>query len=356
MLRLGLRETYLRTLYGRWPDAPQPPQPGYTLLMPVPPDLPVFFKLAVDVCARQDLSRLHETLVIPDRFDPSFRPVFEQVSGRWPQGRMRLLEPGPVDRLTRRVIGLEGGRIHWLQIVLAVNATRTTHALLHDVDLFLLDRDFLRTQYEECVERGLGCMGLQTRWPHPGLDHLMGPWEIVFDLGWMRGHSPFKMCPQNYDFPATAQGTGVRRLWADSTMLGQFLTAPQRLGIRTGARRFIHFESVLWNYRRLQAATAPFEDAKLSILLIRLLIDAYDPDANDTYGSVPSIEQLTRGTTDPASRVTYCAAPTRANYSTFRQRMEQLICSPIIEPDKAHRLRAGLAPFDEVFEWQPVMT
>ena len=51
--------------YRSWPSNPGL-LPGYTLLLTVPPDLPVFLRLAVEICRRQDQTGLVETLVIPD--------------------------------------------------------------------------------------------------------------------------------------------------------------------------------------------------------------------------------------------------------------------------------------------------
>ena len=343
---LGLKQQYLRTVYRRWPAADEPRE-GYTLLMPVPPDLPVFFHLAVDVCSRQDPAHLCETLVIPDRFDRSFRAVFESGAGRWPAGRMRLVEMGRVDRLTRRIVADEGGRIHWLQIVNGIAAARTTHALLHDADLFLLDHDFLSTHYEQCVSRGLDCMGLQTRWPmHKGLEHLMGPWQMIFSVPWARRRGPFELCPQHVDFPAPA----AVRLWADSTMLAQYRTLREKLAVRDGPRRFIHFESVLWNYRRFQITRGPFEDGKFSLLLIRLLVDAYDP-SRAAMQAVPSIEQLARGIERTDQSVTYLQPGTREQYPVFRGRVEPLISRGAVDDPVAQSLHDNLALFDRAFGW-----
>ena len=58
----------LENLYGKWEPRLSVPVPGYSLLMPVPGDLPVFLKIALDVCGKQNHQHLIETIIVPDQW------------------------------------------------------------------------------------------------------------------------------------------------------------------------------------------------------------------------------------------------------------------------------------------------
>ena len=60
-----LKDTVWRTAFARWPPL-HDTREGYTLLLPVPADLPVFLRLALANAAAQDCDGRVETLVIPD--------------------------------------------------------------------------------------------------------------------------------------------------------------------------------------------------------------------------------------------------------------------------------------------------
>jgi hypothetical protein len=89
-----------------------------------------------------------------------------------------------------------------------------------------------------------------------------------------------------------------------------------------------------------------------SLLLIRLLIDAYDPSGAGQY-PLPTIEELARGVTDPASRVTYGRPTTAEHYVTFRTRLEQLFEWGLVGARRLQAMRQALQPFDEAFAWTP---
>jgi hypothetical protein len=213
------------------------------------------------------------------------------------------------------------------------------------VDLFLLDADFLRTHYEECSRRGLGCLGVDHKWPHePGVEHLVGCWEMMFDTRWIRSHPPERLGSQH----AYING---KRLWFDSTLLGQALSPPSKTGKRLFPFRHIHFHEVIHRYRKFELATGSFEDERFSLLLTRLLIDAFDAQGNGY--KVPDLATLVRGLTRSDTPVTYGSPRTVAHYPTFRTHMERLLTEGAIEPSQAGPMAAALEPFDRALGWSP---
>jgi len=86
-----LKDTVWRTAFARWPPL-HDTREGYTLLLPVPADLPVFLRLALANAAAQDRDRRVETLVIPDAPSAAFKLAYEEASARLDAGPLRLVE------------------------------------------------------------------------------------------------------------------------------------------------------------------------------------------------------------------------------------------------------------------------
>ncbi len=58
--------------YRNWNGHSAPRQPAYTVLLPVPGDLPVFLFLAMDCMSRQDDRHRLEVIVVSDRRSDEF--------------------------------------------------------------------------------------------------------------------------------------------------------------------------------------------------------------------------------------------------------------------------------------------
>src|ERR1700691_3494039 len=84
---------YWRARLKSWP-ARQAGTEGYSLVMPVPGDLPVFLRLALAVCRPQQSEHRVETIVLPDRMTPEMRQIVSQARPDWP-GDL-YLQPLPV--------------------------------------------------------------------------------------------------------------------------------------------------------------------------------------------------------------------------------------------------------------------
>ncbi len=343
-----LQHAFWSALYGRWPEMGEA-IPGYTLLLSVPPDLPVFLRLAVDICRRQDLTHLVETLVVPDTYDAAFAREVAAAASDWPAGRMRLVQPGPIDRLTRSGM-TKASLIHWLQLVVGAREIRSSHAVVHDVDLFMLEPGFLRTSFEACRDGGFFCLGNDEAWKGavwtqlPRFAHVVALWEMVIDMQWLRAGPPAALRPQYARLPE-----GL--FWFETSMLVQAGTAPERIARRRAARA-VHFGWVIGGYRAFQQSRGCFGDDHFRLLLIRLLIAAFDPEGGPY--PLPGLAELERGLTEPGVRVGY-GDTARCNYPAFRDALEQVLCGDVFPARSVDVLRSGLAAFDAAFAWQPAL-
>lgn len=342
MIPLRLKNALWWLAYGRWP-APAAAVPGYTLLLTVPPDLPVFLHLAIEVCRQQDLTHLVETIVVPDRFDRGFRQHFQAATATWPEGRLRLCEPTLLDRAVRPLLR-KPSLIHWLQLVAGVRTLRSTHAVLHDVDLFMLEPAFLRSLFETCRDGRLACVGsapapASAPWARlPGFAHVVTLWELTFSAAWMREGPPTAMRPQNATLP---QG----KFWFETSLLAQARTDPRRI-VRHRPAELVHFGWVIGGYRTFQRSRGSFEDDQFRLLLIRLLVDTFGP--RHESGELPLYAALVRGLSDPAAPVHYGAAA-RTNYPAFRREIERLLRSDLFSTDRKSTLCRGLEAYDSAF-------
>ena len=327
-----------------WSPLPDDPIPGYTLLLPVPGDLPVFLKMALDVCSRQDLEHLADALVVPDHTTPQFEDRVADWTGSCAIRSLRLVKLQPQDRLF--VEKLNHPHLnYWLQLTRGVMATRTTHAVLHDADLVMTNPSFLKTHYESCLGRQLACLGVSPVWDpwfrQRGINHVVATWEMIFELSWWRSFEPW----QHMGHDDTLNGEQHE---FDITLWPQCKTAPERIGLRSEEKGFIHFNYVISAYRWFQQSTSSVEDQYFRLLLIRLLIDAYDA-AGWRY-ELPELGDMIRGLTDPTNRVTYTDAATPQHYAPFRSKIRRLLESGLLDAHAVSVIKDGLAPFDRAFK------
>lgn len=329
--------------YGQWSKPLAEPIPGYTILMMIPGDLPVFLKIALEVCATQNPDHLVETLVIPDKLMKGFPELLATWGKDYSISPIRLVNLKPPEQLITRY--QNNPHINcWLQVVRGVEAVRTTHALWHDADLFICEPEFLKTHYETCLQRHLACLGVSKAWDtwyqEQGLGHLTSTWELIFDANWMRSFKPWEH--RGHDGIVAGKPHTF-----DITFFPQCQTPPERIDRHQKEWGFVHFNYVIGTYRWFQRSKQSFEDENFRVLLVRLLIDAYDR-SGWSY-EVPSVEDLIKGASDGSNRVTYLQERTRQQYPEFRSKLQRLIESGLLDEEKASILQDGVRPFDRAF-------
>jgi hypothetical protein len=340
------KEALWKWLYSQWRTSVDKPIPGYSILMLVPADLPFFLKIALEVCATQNPTHLVETLIIPDQLVPGFAEVLETYAKSYSLSPIRLVQPPLLDQLIIRQ-----GNAHnncWLQMVRGVEALRTTHGLWHDVDLFITEPDFMKTHYEACAESHLACMGVSKAWDRAfeekGINHLTATWEMMFDTNWVRSFRPWEH--RGHD----AMLNGKPYLF-DITYWPQYKTPPEKVGRYQEELGFIHFNYVTGTYRLFQKSKGPHEDDSFRLLLVRLLIDAYD-QSGWVY-EIPPVDGLAKGITDPSNRITYVQEETRQRYPEFRSMLQKLLDCGLLNDEKVSIINKDLHPFDQAFGWNP---
>ena len=323
-----------------WNKPISQPISGYTALLPVPGDLPVFTQIALDVFSRQNPQHLVEILVVPDQLTPRFLELIKHWSQSFSTVPVRVVDPSFPAKL---LLWNRNPHVnYWVQLVSGSNAVRTTHALLHDADLFITEPDFAKNHYESCAQKQLACLGASPVWDRwyqeHGLEHLVSTWEMMFSVEWLRSFQPLEHIGHEGVI------AGKRHVF-DVTLYPQCQTPPDRIDRHTQEWGFIHFNYVIGTYRFFLASKSPFEDEFFRILLIRLLIDACD--SSDWNYEVPVLSELSQGLSEPANRVTYLQEKTRSHYKNFRLKLQQLINSGLLSTQKAANLSEAVRPFDQ---------
>ena len=286
--------------------------------------------------------------MIPDRPSEPFTAAFDAARQHWTNGQLRLTTLRPLERwITRRINSPHTN--HWLQLINGLEAATSTHALLHDADLFITDPNFLAGQYAGIHGTALAALGVQPVWDPwykaHGLDHVTATWELLFNVEWARSFQPWmhrghvgQINGQSHEF--------------DTTLLPQCLTEPRRIGRRSGDFGFVHFNYVICTYRWFQenqkAGKPAYVDEHWRILLIRLLVNAFE--STESEADVPSLEELTAALSGRSRRVDYRAESAITHYPEFRQKLQQLIDAGILEGRKMRILQEGIAPFDSALE------
>jgi hypothetical protein len=339
------KDTLWQWLYPQWRTPVAKLIPGYSILMLVPADLPFFLKIALEVCATQNPEHLVETLIIPDQSIQGFSEILETYAKDYPISPIRLIQPKRLDYLITRFQNNPHNNC-WLQMVRGVEALRTTHGLWHDVDLFITQPNFMKTHYETCSRADLACLGVSKAWDRSfdelGINHLTATWEMMFNLNWVRSFRPWEH--RGHDEIID----GKSHLF-DISYWPQYRTPAEKIGRHEQELGFIHFNYVTGTYRRFQRSKGPHEDDAFRLLLVRLLIDAYD-QSGWVY-EIPSVDNLAKGITDESNRITYLQETTRERYPEFRSKLQELLESGVLGDARASIMEEGVRPFDRAFGW-----
>lgn len=334
------------TLYRRWRTPARTLTPGYTILLPVPGDLPVFAKLALSMCDRQELKHCAEILVIPDQPSGPFARVYESCCKRWPKLPLRLVTLPRFDRQVTRTLN-NPSKNHWLQLIAGIAESETTHVLFHDADLFVSEPSFIESHYQRCVDDDLDCLGVSKVWDpwydENGYDHLTATWEMMTRVQWLRAYPP----ALHRGHKGTING---KEHVFDTTLRAQCVTPREGIGRHEREFGFVHFNYVISTYRAFQNSKGTFHDEDFRILLIRLLIDAFD-DSDWPY-DVPALSALVDGITNANAAVTCATEKSRSGYPGFRNKLEELLQAGLLSDEQVAGMRASVEPFDKAFAWR----
>lgn len=343
-MRSIFQSIFLYFFYNSWPVFNLPARKGYSVLLPLPGDLPVFLKFTFDWLKLQKRDNLVEILVIPDRLTKDFSQAFKETRSENRHLPMRLAPLTSLDRLTNRIaLSLKDVyKTHPLQIVRAINNLSSEHALLSDADVFMIDKNFIERQYKICLEKDLFCLGADKAWDNwfeeNNIKHIVSTWQLMFRTAWVRRFRPFQI------FPGRTR-IGGKRHNLDVFYLVQYLTSPEKISNNNCDTDFVHLGNIILTYNKFRVSRGPFEDSSCKILFIRMLADAYN--CVHAGRCIPDMQELIKGIKDPQVKVTYLDKNIPANYLKFRNKMQRIIDSGILSDEKIKKIKSSLELFDE---------
>ncbi|MGY1604682.1 hypothetical protein [Geodermatophilus sp. SYSU D00815] len=344
---MTVRSAFWRLRFARWGRRPAQ-RPGYTLLLPVPGDLPVFLDLALAVCRTQAAEHRLATLVIPDVPSEEVRRRVDEAAPTWP-GPLHLLPLPAVDRAVLPRLG-DPGRNHGAQLIRGVHAATSTHVVLHDADLFLMDPRVHEDEYALARARDLDVLGVSPPWDPWYAARgrtLAATWEQVARVDWLRAFPPHRHLGHD-------AVVGGERHTFDTTFWPQLHSDPARIAVGDGFEaRIVHLNYVISTYRAYQRRSGPFHDDSFRLLLIRLFVDLFAREGDD-YG-LPDVEALAAGlgrAGDPERAVGY-AAEDGENYRRMRDKLQAVVRGPWSDPDRAARCLELLRRFDDFYGLTP---
>lgn len=341
---MSIGSRYWAARFATW-SAPKPAVPGYSLLVPVPGDLPVFLELALTVLAGQENTSRIETIVTPDQPTKQVDEVMERFARTW-DGDLRLELIGRPERDLLPRIG-NPGHNHGVQLITGVQAARGSHIILHDADLFLLEADALERHYKAALDDDLAVCGVSPVWDgwfaENGM-HLVATWELCARRDWMRSFPPYLHMGHVGEILETEH-------IFDTTLHPQALSDPRRIGLREQDDTIVHFNYVISTYRHFRKSKGGFEDDRFRLLLIRLFIDLFAQVKADY--ALPSADELRQGLGATTATVVYPGADeeTKAKYADFRAKTSKILDGPWTDAERRSAAAEALAPFDDFYGW-----
>lgn len=343
---MALRSAYWAARFSAWPERTAE-QEGYSLLMPVPGDLPVFLELALATCATQDAEHRIETIVVPDRPTGAVRAIVAERAAGW-NGPLRLQ---PFPRPERELLPRMGNPFHnyGIQLITGVSVASGSHVILHDADLFLTEPSGLDGRYTRTRDEGLDVSGVDQAWDTWFTDHdltIAATWELCARRDWLRSFPPYLHMGHEGEL------LGERHIF-DITLHAQGLSDQRRIAIHDHGDRIVHFNHVIGTYRHFQKAHGSFDDDRFRLLLIRLFIDLFAQ--HDHPYDLPTIEELALGLDDPRALVRYppVSDRTRQDYADYRRKLQLILTGAWASADRADDAATALRAFDAHYHYAP---
>ena len=319
---------------------------GYSVLVPVPADLPVFLEIALRNIAKQNQENLVEVLVIPDVPSSSFRNIFSVVSETFESSNVRLIEMNSLDRMVGQLANTPS-TYHFLQLKNGIEASKATHVLFHDADLFLSPGDFLRQHFMTASDKNLSVLGVNARTGRYTDDcvHLVATWEMLATVEWLMRFQPYLHKAHKYPML-----NGELHLF-DTTHYPQYLTNSEEVASQVPNYDFVHFNQVITQFRIYCKQKTQFIDDRFKLLLIRLLTDAIRNELDDNE-RLPKMEELRKALSGHNSRVSYGSCKAIGNYGKFRGKMDRLLELGVLDEFAIGSISANLEDFDRAFGWK----
>jgi hypothetical protein len=335
-------------LFDRWRRA-QPLVAGYTILLPMPMDMPFLLRFALEGLRHLNTENCRQIVVVPDGWGDDGGKAFREVVAACDDPRVELVELRPGIRFFIQKIQMRKTRqsaanwSHWAMIVEGTTSARSEYAFLHDADAFFVDADALERQYRDCRDRAMYTLGVQVRtdafFQRIGYA-IPGTWEMMYSVRWARHRGPLTLKGM---WQSSAHGAHE----FDTMLYPQYLDYPTgKIGAMAIPPRLVHFHGAVTTYRVLKDhARRPLIDMLFRLLLLSILEDLLP--APDGKRILPPPGELARGLTDLSAPITYNSETATREYPIFRQQIEELCASPTFAGPRADRIRELIQPFDE---------
>jgi hypothetical protein len=348
MIPLRDKRLLLQFLYPRWRPPRGSPRDGFSILLPMPSDLPVFFRIAMKVLEGQDLENANEIVIVADIPRASFADMVRKERPSVNGVPIVLAEMEGLRRTVARLYN-RPNHYHWAQIVCGLEHARSSRALLHDADMFLLDPSFLESQYAAMVRDGFRVMGISPAWDHwfseNGYRHVTATWEMLLDVEWARSFPPVLLHGHVDDLEG-------RRHTFDTTYYAQCLSDPRAIGYRDRSAGFVHFNWLISGYRLFERHRRDYCDDHFTLMILRLLLDEFDADR--PYPGIPSWDLLASCLLAGRGPVGFPSAETRGpTYRNTRAKLAALFGSPLVAGAAPPDLECKLEPFDRYYGFTP---
>ena len=318
----------LKSLFGRWRRS-CPFEPGYTILLPLPMDMPFLLRFALEGLLRMDTSNCKQILVVPDGWGDDKGRALQEVIDAFPDPRLEMVHLRWIDYKAIRAMRPPGcAATHWLMVVNGTTFARCEYAFLHDADAFFLEADGLERQYRLCQDNGMYSLGVTARWDPSFLEHgysIPGTWELMYSTRWVRKYTP-------YDLKGRKRETHKGIVEFDSLLYPQFEDYPSgKVGVMDPPPKFVHFNGTIGAYRLFRDANGKQVIDELFRLVLLAILESLVPDKSGKR-VVPTVEELAKALTDPSAPVTYATQLATQEYPIFRKMIDGLR-----SPDHARR-------------------
>ncbi len=348
MIPLTDKRLLLQFLYPRWKRPAGSVRAGYSILLPMPSDLPVFYRIAMRVLGRQNLQNANDVIIVPDNPRRAFRDIVMRDRARSLAVPVVLAESSGLKRAVARVYN-RPNHFHWSQIVCGIEHSGSSHALLHDADMFLLEQNFLNDHYAFSLQKGLKVLGISPAWDpwfsKNGYDHVTATWEMLATLEWVRSFPPILLHGH------TNRIGGLTHTF-DTTYYAQCLTDPPAVACRESGSGFIHFNWLISGYRWYVKRRKDYCDERFIIMLLRLLIDEFDSD--HAYRYIPSWEEMSSHVPNGHGQLVFPSSETQGPaYESIREKIGALFSSSLVKKGGRNSINRKLEAFDKYYGYTP---
>lgn len=170
-----------------WKKLPDP-EPGYSIILGVPWSLRHLLNVNLAFIAKTDspsLKRIH--VVFDRRKRPGAEKIIAEAKREFPDLPLEFAFYGPIRGAIIEKVDVSTF-YNSMNCVTALSQIRTSHAVLHDFDLYPVVPEYFEAVYQKQVENKWKFCGLEQTF-FDGLtqeDLILGTWCLGMDVGWLR--------------------------------------------------------------------------------------------------------------------------------------------------------------------------